>query len=289
VTDRTDPDTDLVDPPDDANTFSGLTGRVFPQASLKWRYPFVNPGQNFTQVLQPIVQLVMSPDCCNTGKIPNEDSRTFEWDDTRVFAADRFSGYDRVDGGSRVNYGLEWSAYNDSGGRADVFLGQSYQFLRTHDEPASSGIRSDLTDVVGRLSLEPNRLLDATYRFRFDVDQAEMKRQEVSLTAGPPEFALSLTYVHLASDLGFDAREQVAAGVSTKLYDYWSASAAASYNIESTKLNGLRAAFGYNDECFGMNLSASYSPGGDTDVSSGKFAAFVTFTFKNLGNIGSSF
>ena len=66
-------------------------------------------------MLQPIVQLVMAPDCCNTGKIPNEDSRAFEWDDTKLFSADRFTGLDRVDAGSRVNYGVEWSAYNNEG------------------------------------------------------------------------------------------------------------------------------------------------------------------------------
>ena len=36
--------------------------------------------ETFTQVLQPIVQLVMAPDCCNSGKIPNEDSLGFDFD-----------------------------------------------------------------------------------------------------------------------------------------------------------------------------------------------------------------
>ena len=289
VTNRTDVHSDNVDPAASADTFDGVTGRIFPQGSFKWRYPFVRPGKTFTQVLQPIVQLVMSPDCCNSGKIPNEDSRTFEWDDTKVFSADRFSGLDRVDSGSRVNYGFEWSAYNDSGGRADVFLGQSYQFLRSHDEPADSGIRSDLTDIVGRVSLQPNSLLNATYRFRFDTDQAEMKRQEVKLSLGPPDFTGSVTYVHLAGNEDFNSREQVSAALSTKFLDYWSANVGASYDVVGSRVNGLYGGFGYNDECFGMNLSAHYSPDGDTDLSSGKFAAFITFTFKNLGDIGTSF
>jgi LPS-assembly protein len=288
VTDRTDPDSDAVDPSSSADTFSGVTGRIFPQGSLKWRYPFVRPSANFTQVLQPIVQLVMSPDCCNTGKIPNEDSRTFEWDDSKVFAADRFSGYDRVDAGSRVNYGFEWSAYNDKGGKADIFLGQSYQFIRSHDAPDNSGINSDFTDIVGRVSLQPSPLFDATYRFRFDVDEAQMQRQEVTLTAGPQVLRGSLSYVRLAGDQQYRAREQVAAGLSTRFADFWSTNVGASYNIERTKLIGVRAGFGYNDECFGMNLSAQYSPGGDTDLSDGKFAAFITFSFKNLGDFGGS-
>jgi LPS-assembly protein len=289
ATNRTDAGSDNIDPSADTPTFDGVTGRVFPQGSLKWRYPFVNPGESFTQVLQPIVQLVMSPDCCNSGKIPNEDSRAFEWDDSKVFSADRFTGYDRVDAGSRVNYGFDWTAYNDQGGRAEVFLGQSYQFIRSEDEPENSGIRDDLTDIVGRLSLQPNSLLNATYRFRFNVDDAKMKRQEVAVIAGPPEFNGSVRYIHLDDNDDFRSREQIYGALNAKFFDYWSASAGTNYNLISNRVSSLYAGFGYNDECFGFNVNAQWSPDGDTDLSSGKFAAFVTFTFKNLGDIGTSF
>jgi LPS-assembly protein len=288
VTEHTDPASDDINPVD-TNTFNGITGRVFPQASFKWRYPFVHPGENFTQVIQPIAQLVLSPNCCNTGKIPNEDSRTFEWDETKLFSADRFSGYDRVDDGSRLNYGLQWSAYNNQGGRAEVFLGQSYQFIRGHDEPSESGIRGSLTDVVGRVSLAPSNWLDATYRFRFDTDRAKMERQEVDLMAGTEALNLSLAYVQLAGNTDFSSREQLSGNLSTKVYDYWSASTGVSYDFTAKRVDGVSATFGYNDECFGLNLSAQYNPEGETDISSGKFTAFLTFSFKNLGDIGTSF
>ena len=287
ITNDTDRGSDDIDP--HGNTFDGVTGRIFPQGSFKWRYPFVKPGENFTQVLQPIVQLVMAPDCCNTGKIPNEDSRAFEWDDTKLFSPDRFTGLDRVDAGSRVNYGFEWSAYNNQGGKAEVFLGQSYQFIRSDEEPEDSGINNDLTDIVGRLSLEPNSMLNATYRFRFDTEQAEMKRQEVAVTAGPHELYGSVSYVHLAGNDDFASREQVSASLNTNFLEYWSASAGAGYDLISNQVNALSGSVGYNDECFGFNVSAYYSPDGDTDISAGRFAAFVTFTFKNLGDIGTSF
>lgn len=287
VTNDTDRDSDDIDPA--GNTFDGVTGRIFPQGSFKWRYPFVKPGENFTQVLQPIVQLVMAPDCCNTGKIPNEDSRAFEWDDTKLFSPDRFTGLDRVDAGSRVNYGFEWSAYNNQGGKAEIFLGQSYQFIRSNEEPEDSGINSDLTDIVGRLSLEPNSMLNATYRFRFDTEQAEMKRQEVAVTAGLHDLYGAVSYVHLAGNEDFTSREQVSGSLNANFLEYWSASAGVGYDLIDNQVNGLSGSFGYNDECFGFNVSAFYSPDGDTDLSSGKFAAFVTFTFKNLGDIGTSF
>ena len=288
ATDHTDPGSDNVDP-QHSNTFSGVTGRVFPQGSFTWRYPFVHPGENVTQVLQPIVQLVMSPDCCNSGKIPNEDSRTFEWNDTKVFSPDRFSGLDRVDAGSRVNYGFDWTATTDRGRRAEIFLGQSYQFLRSHDEPQNSGIDSDLTDIVGRVSLQPSRYFIANYRFRFSPNDVDMKRQEVSFAAGPPEFSVSAAYVHLTGDQQFHDRDQVSAGITNHFADYWGTSFAAGYDLDKDRVNIVRGSIGYNDDCFGMNLSAQYTPEADTDTSSGRFSAFITFSFKNLGNFGTSF
>jgi LPS-assembly protein len=288
VTEHTDPDSNDVNP-SGANTFNGLTGRVFPQASFKWRYPWVYQGQDFTQVIQPIAQLVLSPKCCNTGKIPNEDSRTFEWDDTKLFSADRFSGYDRVDAGSRLNYGMQWTAYNNRGGRTEVFLGQSYQFIRSHDAPKDSGIGGTLTDVVGRVTLAPTDWFDATYRFRVNTDVPKMERQEVDLSTGTEALNLSLSYVQLAGNADFSSREQLSGNVATKFLDYWSASTGVSYDFTRDRIDGVAATFGYNDECFGVNLSAQYNPQGETEISSGKFTAFLTFSFKNLGDIGTSF
>lgn len=288
VTEHTDPNSDDVNP-SGVNTFNGLTGRVFPQASFKWRYPWVHQGQDFTQVIQPIVQLVMSPQCCNSGKIPNEDSRTFEWDETKLFSADRFSGFDRVDAGSRVNYGMQWSAYNKARGRAEVFLGQSYQFLRSHHEPKDSGIGGKLTDIVGRVTIAPTDWFDGTYRFRFNAGATTMERQEVDLRTGTEDLNLTLSYVELAGNADFSSREQVSGTVAAKIYDYWSATAGVSYDFTGHRVDGVLGAIGYQDECFGVDLSAQYNPDGDTDISSGKFAAFITFSFKNLGDIGTSF
>ena len=289
VVNGVDKHSDSIDPPNSVNEFSGVTGRVFPQASFKWRYPFVRPGETLTQVFQPIAQLVVSPDCCNTGKIPNEDSRAFEWDDTKVFDADRYAGLDRVDSGSRINYGFEWTGYGAHGGYGQVFLGQSYQFLRGDDERQDSGIDKDLTDIVGRVVISPHEYFDATYRFRFDVDGASMERQEVQLNAGVPVFNLSATYTQLNGNSDFGDREQVSASLNSQFATYWSASVGASYDIENSNTDNLFAGLAYNDECFGMNIQASYAPDGNDDESSGKFAAFVNFTFKNLGSIGSSF
>jgi len=111
----------------------------------------------------------------------------------------------------------------------------------------------------------------------------------VSFTAGPPEFSVFGGYVHLTGDQQFDDRDQVSGGVTNHFADYWATSFSAGYDLDKERVNAVRGSIGYNDECFGMNLSAQYTPEADTDTSSGRFAAFITFSFKNLGNFGTSF
>ena len=61
-----------------------------------------------TQTITPRVQLVASPRAVNNG-IPNEDSRSIELEDINLFDLNRFPGFDRWEGGSRVTYGLQYT------------------------------------------------------------------------------------------------------------------------------------------------------------------------------------
>ena len=89
------------------DTLNGLTGRIFPQATLEWRYPFIREGGHARQLVEPVAALVVAPNGSNPSKIPNEDSTDFEFDDTNLFSPNRFPGLDRVNGGQRIVYAAQ--------------------------------------------------------------------------------------------------------------------------------------------------------------------------------------
>ncbi len=281
-----DPDSDDRDP--SGGTFDGTLVRVLPKASFDWRYPFIRPSTTFTQVIEPMVQVVGAPDMGNTGKIPNEDSRAFELDDTNIFLADRFAGLDRKDAGSRATYGAQWSGYAPGGGYANVFLGQSFQF--EHDENdefrTGTGIDDDLTDVVGRLQARPIRGLDLSYRFRFDVEDTSFQRHEARASHFNRYFSVSGAYAFIASDgIEFEDREQVSGYVRANLSDYWSVNARSAYDLERERLLSIGGGLRYLDECFDLGFSISYVPGGDAEESEGEVNALFTINFRNLGGL----
>jgi LPS-assembly protein len=56
--------------------------------------------------LEPIAQIVARPNESRIGRLPNEDAQSLVFDDSNLFSWDRFSGYDRVEGGVRGTYAL---------------------------------------------------------------------------------------------------------------------------------------------------------------------------------------
>lgn len=273
------------------SSFTGTTGRVSPKADFLWRFPFVRPGESFTQVIEPMVEVVASPSFGNSSNVANEDSRFFELDENRLFSADRFVGIDRYDTGSRVTYGLNWTGYFNRDGQANLFLGQSYQFLKGEHARnlEDTGIDQSFSDVVGRATFSPNKYLDLSYRFRVDTHGFDIKHQEAQIAAGPEEFRVTAGYIALSPTPDDSSkREYGTLGFSSQFAKYWSASVFGSYDIIKNQISGVGGGIAYLDECFGLSVDVSYSLNDGTfDQGYSGLTTFFSLTFKNLGSIKS--
>ncbi len=113
-------------------TQDAFAARFFPQAALPWRYPWVRHAGHYTELIEPVVMAVVAPDTGNYSRIPNQDSQAFEFDDTDLFVPNRFTGYDLVDTGQRVDYGLRGGIYADNGASMRFLVGPK---LRVPDRP----------------------------------------------------------------------------------------------------------------------------------------------------------
>ena len=105
----------------------GAFARAMAGVGLEYRYPFVLTSPWGTQTITPIGQLIVRPSEVIPAIQPNEDSQSLVFDETNLFAWNKFSGYDRVEGGTQFNYGLQYTANLLSGGHANFVAGQSIQ------------------------------------------------------------------------------------------------------------------------------------------------------------------
>ena len=142
-----------------------------------------------TQTLEPIAQLDLPPRRNRRGRfLPNEDAQSLIFDDSNLFKVNKFSGWDRVEGGSRANVGVQYTAQFNRGGNVNVLFGQSYQLFGqnsfalggTTNTGLDSGLDTALSDYVARVILPAERHLDLfTSRFRLTEDDFTLQRSEL--------------------------------------------------------------------------------------------------------------
>lgn len=240
---------------------SDVTGRVIPAVALDWRYPLVRDTQTTRQLIEPIIMGVITPYGGNRSSIPNEDSLSFEFDETNLFSLNRFPGYDRWDGGPKLNYGVRTALYGNNGGYIELLAGQSLRAKADDTFAASSGLDDQLSDYVARLTVSPGRYISIVDRVRLAQNSdLTVQRHEIGTTLGTSTNYVSLSYAKLAdSNFLKDTGEQeaVSGTLRAQLTKYWAAEFRHTRDLGEgggalLNFGGLR----YTDECFDIILFA---------------------------------
>jgi LPS-assembly protein len=240
--------------------------RGMPAAGVEYRYPFVDAESWGTQIIEPIAQVILRPNETDIGKFPNEDAQSLVFDDTNLFQIDKYSGWDRVEGGGRANAGIQYTAQVNRAGSVNVLFGQSYQLFGlnsyTVGDITNTGLQSGLdktvSDYVGRFTYQPNSIYSFTARGRFDQATFTPERLELESRANFDRWTLQLLYGDYAPQplLGFlTRREGLLAGASYKLTQNWIVLGSARYDIENDQFDQSRLGLGYVDDCFMLSVN----------------------------------
>lgn len=278
---------DVLDPSrTDRSRTSGLTGRIVPQLTVDWRLPLIRNAGSVRQIVEPIVKFAISPHGGNPGIIPNEDSQSFEFDDTNLFNDNRFSGLDRVEGGPRLSYGVRAGAYGASGGSTTAFIGQSFRTKADSTFAPGSGLENKLSDVVGRISVKPSKLIDLTYRFRLDSDDLSPRRTSIDLTAGPDWLRTKLGFLSIgegSADLSaIGRREELNMSMLLGIGPQWSFDAFHRRDLRKNNSINIGAGLTYQNECVLFTIQVRRDFTRDRDLEPDTSINFI-IKFRNLG------
>ncbi len=93
-------------------------------------YPWIANTAGASHVIEPIGQIIARTASVNQNEFPVEDARSLVFDDTNLFDTNKFSGWDRLETGTRANVGVQYTFQPWNGGYARVLAGQSYQLCR---------------------------------------------------------------------------------------------------------------------------------------------------------------
>lgn len=288
--------------------FNGSTGRVFPQIGLEWKDPWVRTTEHSTLVITPRAALYAAPVGGNPPQIPDDDSVSFDYNENDLFVRNRLVGYDQVDSGQRVDYGIQADWNSDDGQKVRALVGASYRFQ--HQTPldyglllnpledgsyqktfainSGTGINRQNSDYVGRLSYSPSGFLETSYRFRFDREDLRPEHQELGVSVGPPDLRLGLAYLQLGDNPrdGETRRQELSINLNYILDQYWTLSTRATRELSGDNVNQVSSGFAvqYQDECLTFIASLGQTGIRDRDIKPGTTLLFQ-FVFKNLGEV----
>jgi LPS-assembly protein len=241
--------------------------RVMPTVGLEYRYPFINVQPWGSTTIEPIAQVIIRPNESYAGKIPNEDAQSLVFDASNLFSVDKFSGYDREEGGGRANVGVQATTQFDRGGTINALFGQSYQLFGLNSYAVQdmtntgldSGLAKPASDYVTSVNYSPNRTYTFSVRSRFDEQTWNVQRFEAEARANFDRWSVSLLYGDYAAqpDLGYlTRREGILGSGSVKVAANWVVTGAARWDLQANKINQYVVGAGYVDDCF--VLAANY-------------------------------
>lgn len=245
-----------------------LIGRLLPTAGLEWRFPMARSGPGGRFLLEPIAQLLFSPSGGNPSGIPNEDSVSFEFDDTNLFAVNKFPGLDLWEGGERLRYGLRAVFMGQGGGQGSVLFGQEYRIDKRDSFAELTNRISHASDIVGFSQLEWKGM-HIDQRFRLDQENFQLRLQDVGLSAGLFfNLDVSLRYAYLSKEISTTGipESEVHLRINHRLSRHWKAYAYLRRDLSQHKLiyNGM--GIDYSDECFQARLEFRNDFRRDRDV-----------------------
>jgi LPS-assembly protein len=275
----------------------GWTGRAIGAVAAEVRWPLVGALFGGQQRLTPRFQVVGTPRTANL-RVPNEDARAVDLEDSNLFALNRFAGYDRWEDSSRVTYGVDW-AWDAPGLRVDANVGQSYRLTsRLTPFPDGTGLYGRTSDIVGRTNVRFKNYISFTHRYRLDKDTLGIRRNEIDATVGNTKTYASIGYLRLNRDIGpqledLRDREEVRLGGRLQFARYWSLFGSTIIDMTGRREDPASLADGYEpvrhrigltyeDDCltFGFTWRRDYDAQGDA-LRGNTFQ--LRLSFRNLG------
>ena len=240
-----------------------VLGRATPTAAIELRWPLARFGGRAQHVIEPVAQAVWSDELGHDlDDIPNEDSQLPEFDETNLFALNRFPGVDRVETGLRANLGISYTRYDPAGWSLGATLGRVF---RPEPDPAfweGTGLEGRLSDYVAAASLDFGWGLALVDRALFD-DELRFRRNEFAMVYDGERGDLSASYVFLREDdsnpfVGPQPEtNELALDARYRFRRNWEVRGLWRYDI--AEWSNLRAGAGvtYGNECAEIELSLS--------------------------------
>lgn len=262
-----------------------VTARVLPSAGFDLRWPFLRGDESGTHIVTPVVQVIAATDETDDNRIGNEDAITLNFDQSSLFLHDRFTGYDRYEGGTRINAGMLYSYLMPSGGFVRASVGESFHVAGENSFMDGSGLEGDASDIVGAIALQPWDNLRFSMQARVDETTFEMHQFETGAWFNFFGLNAAVNYVSLDAEPLYgrnNPEEQIWVSGDYQVWRGWSVFGGMRYDLESSSMIENLAGIGYDCDCANIKLYYRETYQSDRDIEPNT-SILLTVELKTLG------
>ena len=215
-------------------------------------------------VLEPLLQLAASPKADQivvshdpaTGKpvFLDEDSVAFEFDETTLFRADKFPGYDLYEDGVRVNAAGRGSVLWDDGRRASLLVGRTWRDSQNMIFSPRSGLTTVWSDWIVAADAQPWKGFSVFARTRLDTKTLEVHRLEAGANIATKWASGYFRY--LSDDQGINGTplKNVDIGGDISVTQHWGVSANGNRDLIQHAWVIRDLGVFYKDECIRVDV-----------------------------------
>ena len=276
---------------------SGALVRGTAVGGAEYRYPFIGTTGSVAHVFEPIAQVIGRPDSVGVdqSEIPNEDAKSLVFDDTILFDIDKFSGYDRIETGTRANVGVRYTAQLPNGAYARAVFGESYQLAGQNSFDDNTGLGTRSSDYVSGLYLQAASYLALVGQARFDQETFDLMRTDLGSSASFGPVDLMVSYAELAPESvtpdvitpetkndDQERRQEIVGRGALSLTDTWALLASLRYDLQKEQTISDGVGVRFQNDCLTLAVTYEQSNIQDRDIEPEQ-SVMVRLALKYLG------
>lgn len=239
--------------------YDNVIGRANPLAGVEFRWPLAAFSGGATHMVEPVAQLLWSPNNRDEDDIPNEDSRLIEFDEGNLFSDNRFPGWDARETGLRANLGVTWTRIDPTGWSLGMTAGRVFRDSADEGFAESSPLAGKRSDWLLATHYDSGNGLAIVNRALFD-DAFEFSRNELRVGWLREDLQVSAGHLWINSD---DAESRVAdtsevtADIGWRIAEGWRGNFETRYDFIADRAQKATLDLIYQNECVNVEFGLS--------------------------------
>ncbi|ACT59614.1 Organic solvent tolerance protein [Hirschia baltica ATCC 49814] len=256
-------------------------------AGAQISFPLTRRAGLFDIIIEPTAMAAWGTSGANGDEIPNEDSLSFEADESTLFKPNGASNYDLWEGGGRYSLGFNAAARWGKNNSINGVFGQRWSDEEDSSFNELTNLSEKESDYVASAALNLGTAFNLSTRLRIDKENFDLKRIDARATVDYWRIKNTFQYFRLDETLAVGGEEGFASLGTLKINDNWGLIAGIDRNI-ADELN-IRQSYGvyFKDDCSLFQLTYERTQTLDRTIGPSESINF-SFALQSLGNAGSN-